>query len=207
MTRVLYLHGFASGVGSSKAQYFRERLEAMGARVEIPDLAAGDFEGLTISGQLAVVEHAAGGEPVVVMGSSMGGYLAALYASRHPEVEKLVLMAPAFGFARRWPESFGEAKMKAWRETGYMNVFHFGERGIRRVGIGLLEDAARYPDYPDFRQPGLIFHGTADDVVRARWSEEFAAGHPNVKLYLMDSDHQLLNVLDEMMLLVAEFLG
>jgi uncharacterized protein len=56
MTQILYLHGFASGPSSSKARFFRERLERAGASVEVPDLAAGDFEHLTITAQLAVVE-------------------------------------------------------------------------------------------------------------------------------------------------------
>ena len=90
MNRILYLHGFASGPGSSKARFFRQRLEAAGGRVEIPDLAAGDFEHLTLTGQLAVIERAAGGEAVSLIGSSMGGYLAALYAQRHPETVRVV---------------------------------------------------------------------------------------------------------------------
>ena len=43
MTRIVYLHGFASGPASSKALFFRQRLEAAGALVDAPDLAAGDF--------------------------------------------------------------------------------------------------------------------------------------------------------------------
>ena len=207
MTRVLYLHGFASGQGSSKARYFCEHLRAMGRRVDVPDLAGHDFENLTITGQLEVIEREAAGEPVVLMGSSMGGYLAALYAGRHPEVEKLVLMAPAFGFARRWPEALGEEKVRDWRESGWMEVFHFGDKCRRRVGYSLLEDAARYPEYPDFGQPALIFHGVHDDVVRVRWSEEFAATHSNTRLFVMESDHQLLDVMDEMMARVTEFLN
>jgi predicted esterase YcpF (UPF0227 family) len=52
----IYLHGFASGPGSHKAQFFRERFADYGIELQIPDLAAGDFSGLTISGQLRVVE-------------------------------------------------------------------------------------------------------------------------------------------------------
>jgi uncharacterized protein len=195
MNRILYLHGFASGQSSSKAQYFRERLEAAGASVEIPDLAEGDFENLTISGQLRVIERAAAGEPVSLMGSSMGGYLAALYAARHPEVQRLVLLAPAFCFARRWPEKLGPLA-EEWRRTGAMDVFHYADNRPRKVGYQLMEDALRYEDYPDFHQPALIFHGAHDDVVPASFSEAFAAGRDNVRLEIMDSDHQLLNVLE-----------
>ena len=206
MSRILYLHGFASGPSSSKAQYFRERLEARGASVEIPDLAEGDFENLSITRQLAVIERAAAGESVNLMGSSMGGYLAALYAARHPEVGRLVLFAPAFCFVRRWPEQLGPLADE-WRRTGAMEVFHYGDNRPRKIGYQLIEDGARYEDYPDFRQPALIFHGAHDDTVPARFSEEFAAGHPNVRLEILDSDHQLLNMLDPMLAKVSAFLG
>src|SRR6202030_3969199 len=96
--RILYLHGFASGPASKKAAFFADRLPAL----EVPDLAASDFEHLAITAQLRVIEEAAAGEPVSLIGSSMGGYLAALYASRHREVSRVVLLAPAFAFARRW---------------------------------------------------------------------------------------------------------
>ena len=78
MPRVLYLHGFASGPFSTKARHFRQRLESTGAHVDIPDLAAGDFEHLTLTGQLGEIERAAAGEPVAIAGSSMGGYWLAL---------------------------------------------------------------------------------------------------------------------------------
>jgi alpha-beta hydrolase superfamily lysophospholipase len=214
MTRIIYLHGFASGPSSSKARYFRDRLQAAGASVDVPDLAAGDFEHLTISGQLAVIERAVqqapqpGGhpEPVALMGSSMGGYLAALYAARHPEIVRLVLLAPAFGFSRRWPERLGAEPLAQWRNTGAMEVFHYGENRTRTLSYALLEDAARYEDYPDFHQPALLFHGAGDDVVPARYSQEFAATHPNATLEVLDSGHDLLNVLEYLAPKVERFL-
>jgi pimeloyl-ACP methyl ester carboxylesterase len=206
MNRILYLHGFASSPLSGKARFFAGRLSAAGAQVDIPDLAAGDFEHLTISGQLRVIERAAAGDPVALIGSSMGAYLAALYAARHPEVCRLVLLAPAFGFARRWPERMGAAAVAAWRATGGVEVFHYGENRQRRLSCALLEDGSAYEDYPDFRQPALIFHGAQDDVVPVRYSEEFAATRPNTRLEILDSGHQLLNVLEYMAPIVTGFL-
>jgi pimeloyl-ACP methyl ester carboxylesterase len=206
MTPILYLHGFASGPLSSKARYFRERLEAAGAQVTVPDLAAGDFEHLTITGQLAVIERAAGGAPVSLIGSSLGGYLAALYAARHAEVQRVVLMAPGFGFAQRWPEWLGPEKVEEWRRTGRMEVFHYGEKRNCQLSYALIEDAAGYEDEPDFRQPALVFHGSRDDVVPARLSESFAASHPNARLEILDSGHELLDVLEYMGSKVEEFL-
>jgi uncharacterized protein len=204
---IIYLHGFASGPGSSKAKYFKERLERHGARVMIPDLAGGDFERSTITSQLALVERLAAGRPVVLIGSSLGGYLAALFAARHPEVGRVVLMAPAFGFPRRWPERLGPARLELWRSTGWIEVFHYGEGRSRKLRYRFLEDGSRYEDYPDFRQPALIFHGINDDVVPVRYSEQFAATHPNSQLQVLESGHELHNVMEQMGSGVARFLG
>jgi uncharacterized protein len=206
MTSILYLHGFASGPSSTKARFFRERLERAGASVEIPDLAAGDFENLTIAGQLAVMDDAARGRPLALMGSSMGGYLAALYAARHPEVTRLVLLAPAFGFARRWPSRLGPNVADEWRTRGRMDFYHYGEGRMRSLSYGLLEDAARYEDFPSFAQPALIFHGAQDDVVPVEASQEFAARHANARLEVVQSGHELLNVLEYMAERVVPFL-
>jgi pimeloyl-ACP methyl ester carboxylesterase len=206
MTRILYLHGFASGPQSSKARYFRQLLEAAGAQVAVPDLADGDFERLTITGQLAVIGRAADAGPVSLIGSSLGGYLASLYAARHPEVRRVVLMAPAFGFAQRWPERLGPAEVAAWRRAGTIDVFHYAENRHRKLGYQILADGERYEAYPDFAQPALIFHGSHDDAVPVRYSEDFAAAHPNATLEVLDAGHDLLNVLDYMAPKITRFL-
>jgi pimeloyl-ACP methyl ester carboxylesterase len=188
--RTIYLHGFASGPASKKAAFFRHRLPSL----EIPDLSAGDFEHLSITSQIVVIDELAAGEPVALVGSSMGGYLAALYAARNPEiVAKLVLLAPAFAFARRWAAA---PEGEAWRKTGFLEVYHYGEKCKRRLAYHLIEDALGYEDFPDFQQPALIFHGIHDTIVPPGLSSQFAATHPNARLRLLDSDHELLTVLD-----------
>ena len=207
MNRILYLHGFASSPSSSKARFFAQYLRDRGATVDIPDLAAGDFENLTLTSQLEVIERAAAAQPVALIGSSMGGYLAALHAQRHPEVASLVLLAPAFCFARRWAERLGEKAVAEWRDTRTMDVFHYGDNCTRKLDYALLEDARQFPDYPDVRQPALVFHGEHDDIVPPEFSVEFAAARPNARLEVLDSGHELINVLDYMAPKVAEFLG
>jgi uncharacterized protein len=189
--RILYLHGFASGPGSGKAQWFRRAFAERGVELEVPDLVEGEFEALTITGQLAVIERTTRGEAVSLIGSSMGGYLAALYASRRPEVERLVLLAPAFHFPQRWPDELGAAKTAEWERTGRMEVFHYGEGRPMHIGWNLIEDGRLHEAEPSFSQPALIFHGTGDTVVPHAYSEAFAARHANVELQLLASDHQL----------------
>ena len=207
MTRVVYLHGFASGPQSSKANFFARKLTECGVAVEIPQLDGGDFEGLTVTGQLAVIDQVVAGRPAVLMGSSLGGYLAALYASRHPEIERVVLLAPAFQFPRRFRERYADEDLERWKREGSVAVYHYGYQDECRLGYQFLEDASHYEDEPDFHQPGLIIHGTADSVVPVTVSQTFATKHANVKLHLMESDHQLTDVLEPMWAVVHPFLS
>ena len=197
--RFLYAHGFASGPQSGKARSFQKALAGKGIALEIPALDAGDFEHLTISGQLSVVERTLNGEPARLIGSSMGGYLAALYAALHPEIDRLVLLAPAFGFAPRWKDKV---------EPGAdLEVFHYGSQTLRRVHYGLIEDALKFPSEPAFSQPARIFHGIRDDVVPIEFSRDFAARHPNARLTELDSGHELLDVLDKIVAEAVPFLA
>jgi len=207
MTPIVYLHGFASGSGSSKAQFFRRKFAERGVPMDIPQLDEGNFEGLTISGQLAVIERAVGGKPAILMGSSLGGYLAALYAARHPEIERLVLLAPAFQFPRRWSERYSANEMEAWKREGSVPVFHYGAGRERRLGYQFVEDSAQYDDEPEFSQPALILHGVHDTVVPAAISTAYAGLHSNVKLVLMESGHELTDVLEPMWTKISNFLS
>jgi uncharacterized protein len=191
MERLIYLHGFASSPDSRKARSFQTALAAAGIELEIPAMDAGDFENLTISRQMDVMNTTLRGAPARLIGSSMGGYVAALYAAAHPEVSRLVLLAPAFGFAPRWKARLGEPAPRDFE------VFHYGSGTMRRVRYDLIEDALNYPATPDFDQPALIFHGVHDDVVPIENSRAFAARHSNTRLIGLDSDHELLNVLDQ----------
>lgn len=202
--RILYLHGFASSPQSKKARYFAERIP----QLEVPDLAQGDFENLTVTGQLEVISELARGEPVHLIGSSLGGYLAALYAARHPEVQKLVLMAPAFEFKSRWPERLGTEAYEQWRDTGKLSVYHYSAQRQTDLDWQFHEDALAYEEYPNVQQPTLIFQGLADTVVPPRYPQEFARRHPETTtLKLVDSDHELMNVLDEIWPAVQSFLS
>jgi pimeloyl-ACP methyl ester carboxylesterase len=195
LPRIVYLHGFASSPQSSKAQFFRRRFTECGVTIDTPRLDEGNFEALTITGQLSVIDRAVAGSPAILMGSSLGGYLAALYAARHPEIERLVLLAPAFQFPRRVRQFYSTP------------IFHYGYQRQMPLGYQIVEDAANYEDEPAFPQPALILHGINDSAVPASISTAYTAIHPNVTLHLMESGHELTDVLDPMWDLVREFLS
>jgi pimeloyl-ACP methyl ester carboxylesterase len=205
--KYIYLHGFASSPASRKAQFFAAKLRAEGCAVEIPALESEGFRNLTITGQLNVIEKAAAGEKAVrLIGSSMGGYLAALYASREARVDRVVMLAPAFGFAERWVDRLGEGKMRQWREEGFLEMFHYAGGQPEAVGYGLIEDGLRYPAEPAVHQPAQIFHGVQDDVVPVAFSRQYVARHAHVQLTELDSGHELTDVMDEIWTLSRDFL-
>src|SRR5207302_2184916 len=100
----------------------------------------------------------------------------------------------------------GDAAVVEWRRTGWLPVYHYGKNKQSRVHYGLLEEAEQYEDYPAVTQPTLIFHGRDDDVVPCEYSGEFAARNPATTLRVMESGHDLLNVLEEMWTGASQFL-
>jgi len=196
--RIIYLHGFASSPASRKARFFSECLASLDYRVDVPDLAPGEFKDLTLSAGLRVLEELACGEPVILMGSSMGGYLAALYAARHPEVERLILLAPAFGLYQLWIEELGPTRLAEWKHNGTLPFFHYAAQREMQLGFQFLEDAGRFEPFPDVRQPVLIFHGEQDAVVPLQQSLAFVNAHPNARLVSLKSGHELTDVMPAM---------
>lgn len=204
--RVLYLHGFASSPASRKGQFFAARLRSRGQQLEIPALDEGDFECLTITRQLSLIERLLDGAPAVLIGSSLGGYLAALYASNHAQIQRLVLLAPAFDFYHLWLGTLGSEGLASWERNRTLPIFHHAELREVPLEFEFMRDAARFPPFPHFVQPALLFHGNHDTVVPVHHSLLFAATHPNARLSRLDSGHELTDVLDTIWLESRSFL-
>src|SRR4051812_8679432 len=124
--RIVYLHGFASSPQSSKARFFQRKFTEASIPFIAPQLDRNDFQGLTITGMLEVTDAAVAGEKTVLMGSSLGGFVAGLYAARNPDaVEKLVLLAPAFQFSERWRARFNQEQLAGWKTRGWAPFYHY----------------------------------------------------------------------------------
>jgi pimeloyl-ACP methyl ester carboxylesterase len=85
--KLCFLHGLDSSPQGTKASFLR----AYDSRCLIPNLPP------DINERLKVLEHGLR-EPMLIVGSSLGGLTALMYAMSHPEmVHGLVLLAPAVG--------------------------------------------------------------------------------------------------------------
>ena len=202
----VYLHGFASSPFSTKAAFFRERFADLGLHLEIPELDEGCFEQMTITSQLSVIDRTVRGRASVLLGSSLGGWLAALYAAGNPEVERVVLMAPAFGFVSLFGDMIGPDALREWRATGVLAVHHYGTGRDRLLPLAFFEDAARYEGFPRLSQVALILHGSNDDSVPVENSIRYAREHVNVSLVKLETAHEMTDVMDRLWSETVSFL-
>ncbi len=190
----LYLHGFASGPGSAKAVDLARRFAADGQRLEIADLTPGPegFERSTPTSMLGIVRGLLGAAkaPHVLIGSSLGGWLSAITASREPAVERLILLAPAFNLVERWGGRLSPAELEGWRRDG-LEVHHHATGTQRRIGWAFFEDAGRYPAYPEVRVPALVIAGRRDETVPLADVERFVDRTPSARLVVLDDGHGL----------------
>lgn len=204
----IYIHGFASSPQSTKVKYLQERFAELSINLKVPDLNQGGFPQLTISRQLTQVSAEFPPPPasVTLIGSSLGGLTAAWLAEKHPQVQRLVLLAPAFGFLSHWLPRLGEEQLKRWQTEQYLQVYHYGEQRFLPLSYDFLLDARQYQDEQLQRSvPTLILHGRDDDVIPIQSSRDYSADRPWVKLVELDSDHTLSNVLAQIWEAIQDF--
>lgn len=190
--RYVHLHGFASSRTSTKGQKLAAALASHEVELELPDLNCPSFAQLTYTACLQHIDALlADASRVRLSGSSMGGYLAALWAARNPtRVERLLLLCPGFDLPSRWPQLVGAPLMAQWERDGVLPI---PDRSGNTVLVHweFITDARGYPTHPDVPCPTLIVHGTRDDVVPIESSRAYARGRDHVRLVEVDDVHTL----------------
>ena len=199
-SQYIYLHGFASSPQSRKAAYLKNQFATVGINLEIPDLNQPDFSKLTLTRQIAQTAALFNKSelPITLIGSSFGGLTAAWLAEKYPLVQKLVLLAPAFGFPGSWFKRFGIAELEEWQRLGYKDIYHYGADRLLPLHYEFLEDGNQYDlDLSPLKRslPTLIIHGQNDTVVPIQVSQHYVKQHSaTAKLIALDSDHGLNDV-------------
>lgn len=215
---VVWLGGFRSDMAGTKAQALADWALARGRAYVRFDYfghgeSSGDFADGTITrwreDALAVVSELIDG-PVVLVGSSMGGWISCLVAAAVPErVQAMVLIAPAPDFTEKLmaPE-MTQADRAEMAQTGvWMRPSDYGEP--YPITRELLEDGARWSilSQPvNVRAPVRILQGGADPDVPWRHALELAQALQSqdvVFTLVKDGDHRLSRPQDIVRLLEA----
>jgi len=215
---VVWLGGFRSDMTGTKAQALAEWAARAGrAYVRFDYFAhgesSGDFRAGTITrwreDALAVLDELAAGE-VVLIGSSMGGWIACLAALARPgRVRAMVLIAPAADFTEKLIEpSLDAAARAALAADGvWLEPSPYGEPNP--ITAGLLEDGARWSILPGpvpVAAPVRILQGGQDDAVPWTHALELAQalkGDDVVFTLVKDGDHRLSRAQDIARLIAA----
>jgi hypothetical protein len=215
---VVWLGGFRSDMTGTKAQALADWALASGRAYLRFDYfghgaSSGDFAHGTITrwreDALAVLDELIDGEAVLV-GSSMGGWIACLTAMAAPErVKAMVLVAPAPDFTEKLmaPEIPPEGRA-ALRDHGvWLRPSEYGDP--YPISRALLEDGARWSILPGpvpIEAPVRILQGGEDPDVPWRHALELAQGLKSddvVFTLIKDGDHRLSRPQDIARLIAA----
>ena len=205
---VVWLGGFRSDMTGTKAQALADWAAAAGrAYLRFDYLghgeSSGDFQAEgTITrwreDALAILDALTEG-PVVLVGSSMGGWLACLVAMARPErVRALALIAPAADFTEKLmaPEIPPQGRDALARDGVWLRPSLYGDP--YPITRALLEDGARWSilgsEPVPIAVPVRILQGGVDPDVPWRHAVELARqikGEDVVFSLIKDGDHRL----------------
>lgn len=194
-------HGMESDKESEKLLSLGRALAARGILGLRFDFACsgeseGKFEEITYSGEAEDLNAAFSFmlqyrvKKIGILGSSMGGTAALLFAAGETRVAALVTIA-----APLHPEKFTDRLLspeeaEQWRREGF--IHYHG----RRINVSLLDDlqTINVPQAAKkIRCPVLVIHGDADETVPVEEAHELSARlqGPNKLLILPGGDHRL----------------
>ncbi len=206
----IYLHGFASSIQSSKAKYFQDQFNKCGVNLLVPDLNQNNFIGLTLSRQIVQIQTIINEslKPVVLIGSSMGGLISVILAENNPNIEKIILLAPAFKMSKLWQDGMTLEQLNEWQINGYAEVFHYGYEKSMPLNYNFYLDLFKHNDYQFNRQlPALIFHGSHDEVVPIEFSHEYSKLNNHASLVSFADNHSLETSLDHIWVHSYDFIN
>mmetsp|Transcript_35242 Transcript_35242/g.55053 ORF Transcript_35242/g.55053 Transcript_35242/m.55053 type:complete len:135 (-) Transcript_35242:195-599(-) len=127
--------------------------------------------------------HVARGKPRwKLVGSSLGGYLAARWAELNPDaVESMVLLCPAYDFPKILAKHIGKENFKKWQLQG---SFQFPDCTGEPIPVhwGLMEDSQTHCLRPSIQVRTLVIHGSDDEVVSLSSSQQIVKDNPHVRL-------------------------
>jgi pimeloyl-ACP methyl ester carboxylesterase len=215
---LVWLGGFKSEMTGTKAQALADWALTKGrAYVRFDYFGHGESSGDFVEGTvtrwradaLAVIDRLTTG-PLVLIGSSMGGWIACLCALARPQrIAGLTLIAPAADFTERliWAGLDPAARSAIEREGVWARPSDYGEP--YPITRGLIEDGRRWSILPGpvaITAPVRILQGGADPDVPWRHALDLALAldaQDLVFTLVRDGDHRLSRSQDIARLIAA----
>jgi pimeloyl-ACP methyl ester carboxylesterase len=198
---VILCHGMESDKHSEKLIFLGQQLAEKGILALRFDFSyvgesSGKFADITYSGEVddlraafsLMQNHRAG--KTAILGSSMGGTVALLFAAEGPSIAALVTIAAPL-HPERFPERVLTAtQLQQWRDRGF--TYYNGQR----LNVSLLADLEKLnvpASAKKIQCPVLILHGDADEVVPVEEAYELDAclAHSKQLLIFKGADHRL----------------
>ncbi len=207
--QILFITGFLSKRWGNKSKALAQWCEEKDWTFCCYDVRGfGDSEGTftdyTLSDWIAdarsVLETLRQGPPITIVGNSLGGWIAWLMAQEFQEVERLILIAPAFNMMGLRVKSIDPERRHDWYTGGWMP---WDDEPLHRewpLSWKWVEESEVYwkASFDRLRPVHTaILHGQQDSVILPSGSSQFveqlrslAPSFP-VELHLVPGDHRL----------------
>ena len=182
---IVFVHGL--GVTSATWAECMQRLSGQHLTVAIDLLGHGsspvpeDPDSYSRDAALADIDDVLAdlGEPTVLVGHSLGGYLALAHAATRPGVARAIV-AVNTGPGFRDPD-----KREAWNERSRRNVHRFNVPE-QVVGLNLQHDSVVMDRLGEMTVPTLVLAGSADRPEYTSSGEYLVRKMPNARLQVID---------------------
>jgi len=207
--QILFITGFLSKRWGNKSKALAQWCEEKDWGFCCYDVRGfGDSEGRFIDYTLsdwiadahAVISTLKDGPRLTIVGNSLGGWIAWLMAQEFGQVERLVLIAPAFNMMGLRAQCIPTARRQAWHTAGWMPWDDDPVHKDWPLTWKWVEESEAYwkTSFDRFRHVHTtILHGLQDNVILPAGSEQFVEqllakdrSFP-VELNLTPGDHRL----------------
>ena len=207
--QILFITGFLSKRWGNKSKALAQWCEEKGWGFCCYDVrgfgdSEGNFTDYTLSDWIAdarlVLDTLKGGPPITIVGNSLGSWIAWLMAQECEQIERLVLIAPAFNMMGVRARSISEERRQAWHTAGWMPWDDDPAHKDWPLSWKWVEESEVYwkTTFDRFRHVNTtILHGLQDGVILPGGSTQFVeqllaedVSFP-VELDLTPGDHRL----------------
>jgi pimeloyl-ACP methyl ester carboxylesterase len=207
--QILFITGFLSKRWGNKSKALAQWCQEKGWGFCCYDVRGfgdsdGQFTDYTLSDWVADARTVLGpikdGPPVTIVGNSLGGWIAWLMAQEFPQIERLILTAPAFNMMGERAKTISQERLHDWHTAGWMPWDDDPAHRDYPIAWKWVEESeALWKSSFDRLRPvnTTILHGQQDNVILPQGSIQFveqvrslAPSFP-VELHLVPGDHRL----------------